>query len=92
MQSDKDKSSYLAPWNISMSSPSHRAVYFGKLVEVYTTPAEHWCVVHHPNNEARTASWRMPKYRSPVWCAEHAAIQTKDKDYDEGWTATNSEA
>jgi hypothetical protein len=92
MQNGKDKNPDLTQWSVSISSPTHSAVYYGKLVDVYTTPVEHWCVVHHPNNKAMTASWRMPIYRSPAWCAGQAAIQTKDRDYDNGWTASNSEA
>jgi hypothetical protein len=83
--------------NVQLACPKtnghcHSGMYFGKLVDVYTTPSEHWCVVHHPINQTLTARWRMPRYRSLAWCAEVAAMKTKDRDYDEGWTAANSEA
>lgn len=71
---------------------SHSGVHFGKFVEVFTTPLEHWCLVHHPRDVMLTANWKMSNRITALQAASLAALQTEDKDYDRGWSDTRSEA
>ena len=60
----------------------HIGVHFGKLVEVYASPREYWCVVHHPEDPALTASWKMPIELQMRQAAALAAFKTEEEDYD----------
>ncbi len=69
----------------SNANGHHIGLHFGKMVEVYTTPAEHWCVVYHSEDTALTARWSMPKELTVAQAAALAAFKTEDADYDTGW-------
>jgi hypothetical protein len=60
----------------------HIGVHFGKLVEVYASPREYWCVVHHPEDPALTASWKMSIELLAHQAAALAAFKTEEEDYD----------
>jgi hypothetical protein len=65
-----------------MKGQCHIGVHFGKLVEVYASPMEYWCVVHNPEDAALTASWKMPMELSVHQAAAIAAFKTENEDYD----------
>lgn len=74
-----------------MHGHCHVGVHFGKLVEVYASPIEYWCVVYNPEDAALTASWKMPMELSVHQAAAIAAFKTESEDYDlrqsVAWTA-----
>ncbi len=80
MAQNKDRPQYL-----DVRGHRVQAEHFGKTVEVYTTPLEHWCVVHCPGDSTLTACWKMPKALTVHDAGAQAAFKTTDKDYEREW-------
>jgi hypothetical protein len=73
------------PPYVNLNGYRHVAIHFGRKVEVFSTPHEYWCVVHHPEKSILTAGWRMPKELNLHQAAAIAASKTRETDYVLGW-------
>jgi hypothetical protein len=73
---------YTEPVCLDSKHRCHVGVHFGTLVEVYASPREYWCVVHHPEDPELTATWNMPTLLLVHQAAAIAAFKTEEEDYE----------
>lgn len=75
-------SSDVRPQHVNLKGYCGYHISAGKRVQVYTTPNEHWCIVHNPEDYNMTAGWRMPRKLSAFEAAMQASRKTGEEDYE----------